>query len=228
MKFIVTLLVIAASCGQAMAVTSETADRVLARFAAMPRPSQGATPFARWTYDMALMTAVECWADANPGKEKQVPAALKVSPTMGGSFSIPSRKQAETLCDAVAAHGVAPVCVHATVWVEGEPRSREWPAEYLHISRADAPLKIEGMLTCFLNTGQSGPAHAVYAAQAGPAQHYAGTWSARWVTPPHPDVINTARGARRVMMGTVMVSEPYARTLDGKPYAEPKITIVGE
>lgn len=191
----------------------QTADKVLAQFLKIPKPDNKSSEFQHWTYNMAGMDAIYCWSILN--KNTPFPEALKkFRSTKALTHASASESQTLPFCQSIAEKGFQPVCTHSVPLSKDlKNRRTDLPLDYLQVPK-NKPLSIEGTIGCYANDTQL------------QKQTYVGPLTAVWAVKPTMQSIMTPSGAKMLEVGTVIVTAPGTKGLDGKEYSEPKLTVV--
>lgn len=201
----------AGAVGPPPLVSSQTVTEILAHVRDMPVPNSSANTFNRWAYATTLFTATSCKM-ASPLKGMK-DTVLNKSVDYAGSYSYPSDKLITKVCESIARKGIKPICTHATFWSEGVTREPQYPLDYLQVY-AETPLKVKGVLHCYLNEDQL---HS---------QPYVGELTTVWLEKPKLRELNTNLGPKMLNLGTVQITAAYAKGLGEGAYSEPRIALV--
>lgn len=198
------------------AVSLDVANRVISRFAELQRPTRASSDFDRWTYNTTLFTAIGCWYEAAHGQENSF---LHHQHTVGGGmFTMPKPNEIEPLCQSVASHGIWPICTASTVSVPPVAQQNGLPHHMLLVSLDVAmnftPIKIEGVLHCYLNKDQV------------QEQDFVTPLTAVWVEKNTRKKTVLPSGWHLLKVGRILIKAPSARGLKGEPYAESRDAVI--
>lgn len=196
----------------ALAVTPQTAQRVIERVEALPVPGPRSSAFERWLHDTALMAAAGCWHGT--AMTQPAPSVLRRGFSRSGTYQAPDDRQTEALCQALATEGIQPVCTHAFAVVPGLRPDPTWMREYLQVSENWQQTRVQGGLYCQLTP------------HSGPQQLFATPLQLTWRQPPAMGTLNTAQGPRRVQMGQALISVPDAPGPTGAAFMQPMTAVV--
>ncbi len=124
-----------------------TAQKLLKKFTVLKRPKKSSIPFQKFIYDQIGNVAQSCWLKIVP--EKDMPPKIKYfQPMSAGVLSFYTLEQ----CKRLSEKEFKPVCRNTSIStrIKGVTNQNGLPYFYLQLYK-DSPLKIGGLLECYLN-----------------------------------------------------------------------------
>ena len=188
-------------------------ESLISKVLEVEKPNSKSNAFAHWTYNTAIMTASYCWRKYAK-KKSPIPSVFDVGFTSAGVWRLTNKQKAEELCFSLATKGIHPICTHGQFWIANVKREPALPSHYLLIDKKHPLKKVEGVLTCYLNSDRIDQ------------QSYVGPFTVEWLQKPSLKSINLPRGKEMREFGTVRITASDAPNFEGVvPYSNIRTAI---